>query len=179
MPAVTTNFREFNCEIILQQLLRYSYYDKELGGFVRTAQSSTRFKQPLGALVGTPNRDGYLTVNLIGRMFFIHHLVWAAEHRAWPSENLDHYNKNNQDNRIQNLREANQVLNGANKRLYKNNKTGYMGVSYSAELGKYKSSVASNGKQHHCGYFPTAKEAYEARRALIAQHPEWGFTDHD
>lgn len=49
-----------------------------------------------------------------------------------------------------------------NKRLYKNNKTGFRGVSLNATNKKYSSYITINKKRIHLGYFNTAIDAAKA-----------------
>ena len=47
----------------------------------------------------------------------------------------------------------------------KNNKSGYKGVSYMKNKGKYRAYIGLRGKQINLGLYDTAEEAYQARRA--------------
>jgi hypothetical protein len=162
---------------VLAKLLEFSYYDQKRGAFIRTALTGgNQRNQIIGEPVGTTNNYGYLVIGLLGERFLISRLIWAAETGDWPTGLVDHYDQDKKNNHISNLRIGGQLLNGGNKKLYKNNKTGYVGVSYSKNLGMYKASVTPGGKRIHCGYFATAEEAYNARQLIIDSHPEWGFT---
>jgi hypothetical protein len=83
---------------------------------------------------------------------------------------VDHINRNELDNRKSNLRIANKQQNGANAELSKHNTSGFKGVSYKADKGKWKSYIAVNGRQIHAGYFNTAAEAARQYNKLAIQY---------
>jgi hypothetical protein len=72
---------------------------------------------------------------------------------------VDHINGNPLDNRKCNLRVVSHQENCFNRKLSKNNSTGYKGVSIFRPNGKYKASIKVNYKQIHLGYFETPEDA--------------------
>lgn len=46
-----------------------------------------------------------------------------------------------------------------NRRMFKNNKSGYTGVYYVKAIGKWKAGYKESGKHYHLGYFETAEIA--------------------
>lgn len=81
-----------------------------------------------------------------------------------PPRNMvvDHVNGDTRDNRRENLRVASSTENGGNAVLYKNNSSGYKGVSFNKERMKYTASIQCNRKQHYLGAFKTPEEAARA-----------------
>ena len=55
-----------------------------------------------------------------------------------------------------------------NKRRYRNNTTGYTGVSLSPR-GKYQANAQRNGVRKTIGYFDTPEQAKEARNKWLSQ----------
>jgi len=49
------------------------------------------------------HRDGYIQVQVNGRFYFAHHLVWLLEIGEWPEGYIKHKNGLRWDNRIENL----------------------------------------------------------------------------
>lgn len=171
-------FRSYDPQQALRELLSFSFYDRERGGFVRTARRNGPYQnQKIGELVGSLTNDGYLLVRLLGRQFNISHLVWLVEYGSWPQEDLDHRDQVRSNNHISNLREAAIPINQKNTRMQSNNTTGYTGVTFHKDAGKYAAEVEANRKRHYCGLHSTPEGAYAARQVLIAAHPEWGFTE--
>ncbi len=79
-----------------------------------------------------------------------------------PTENLqvDHIDGNGLNNTRANLRICTFLDNLKNKRISKNNKTGFKGVVI--ERNKYKAQISVNGRSINLGRFITAGEAASA-----------------
>jgi hypothetical protein len=89
----------------------------------------------------------------------------------------DHWNHDTLDNRRANLRICSHQQNCCNKLAYKNNKSGYKGVS--RKKGKiqnpWRAQIKVNQKTIQIGYYPTPELAHEAYEvASIKFHGEFG-----
>lgn len=62
---------------------------------------------------------------------------------------VDHINGNPFDNRLENLRVCEQAQNTRNRKIPSTNRSGYMGVSFDSNVGKWSSSAAAK----RIGYF--------------------------
>lgn len=84
----------------------------------------------------------------------------------------DHANRNGLDNRRVNLRVATASQNQANRGLFSNNKSGYKGVHWNRNRGKWLAVIKVNGTRRHLGIFADPVDAARAynRAALEA----WG-----
>ncbi len=71
----------------------------------------------------------------------------------------DHRNGNGLDNRRENLRQCTQAENTMNKRIAKNNTTGFKGVGLNKKTGKFKASIRLKRKLYHIGTYDTAIDA--------------------
>ena len=86
---------------------------------------------------------------------------------------VDHINGDPLDNRRCNLRICTQEDNKINRCIYKNNTSGYKGVSKHAN-GKWQSEITKNGKSKYLGLFPTPELAYAAYcKAALELHGEF------
>ena len=94
----------------------------------------THFK---GKKAGTINSKGYVVVQVDKVQYTLHRLVWAVAHNSSPLTHIDHINGIRDDNRIENLRLANQAQNQANGRLRTNNTTGFRGVYWDSAIKRY------------------------------------------
>ena len=107
------------------------------------------------------------------KFFNIHRLVGNAFLENPENKKvIDHIDNNPANNNIKNLRWATQKENQYNRGKYKNNTTGYKGVSFNKPLNKYSAQIHINYKKQHLGYYETAEkasEAYEAKAMEIHQ----------
>lgn len=112
----------------------------------------------------SPRIDAYyVRVNFPGGYKpMLHRLIMGLgrnDHRQ-----VDHINRNPLDNRRENLRVVSASENQFNKRLlFRNNTSGYKGVSLHKKSGRYSAFIQENGKRRWLGYsFKTAEDAARA-----------------
>ena len=74
----------------------------------------------------------------------------------------DHKNGNTLDCRRRNLRPATKLENSKNRKKYKNNTSGYKGVSWHKRRGMWAACIFINGRNKCLGYFVDPKEAHKA-----------------
>jgi len=89
---------------------------------------------------------------------------------------VDHINRNPLDNRKENLRIVEGMLeNGKNQTISRRNTSGVMGVCYVERCiaKKWMAQIISNKVHYHLGYYKTFEEAVYAR--LIAEKELWGI----
>jgi len=107
--------------------------------------------------------DGYLTVKVDGKRYYAHRIIYCLCHGYFPEHGIDHINRNRSDNRIENLREANQQCNLRNKSKHSNNKSGVTGVSWYKKANKWISNISANDKQINLGYYEIFNDAVKSR----------------
>lgn len=85
-------------------------------------------------------------------------------------EIVDHRDGNGLNNCRSNLRIATCADNARNRRVNRATRTGYKGVAFHKETGKYEAYIRVDRKKHHLGLFATAEMAAHAydRRAIEA-----------
>jgi AP2 domain/HNH endonuclease len=79
----------------------------------------------------------------------------------WPVE-LDHVNGSRSDNRWCNLREATHSQNRANAQMRTDNTSGFKGVTWLKQTGKWRARIEVNGKRIHLGEYDTRERAFIA-----------------
>ena len=146
--------------MITQQLLQeiFSYEDgnlyrkKVLGG------------EAIGKKAGWTtvcNGRLYRKINVYKKTVYLHRMIFLF-HYGYQPKYIDHINGDSLDNRIENLRPATQSQNCANQGLKKNNTSGYKGVRYRKDTGKWAAMVMVNRKAVSLGCYENIEDAAKA-----------------
>ncbi len=143
-----------------ERLKEVLHYNPETGVFTWLIRSSSRVRA--GMTAGCDDGKGYVRITFEGRDYAAHRLAWLYMTGSWPTKTVDHINGDPADNRFANLRLAVMAENGKNRKISRNNKTGYKGVRLDKKRGTYRAVIVSNGKSIHLGVFKCPKEAYAA-----------------
>ena len=118
-----------------------------------------------------------MRVRVNGRLHLVHRLVWEWIFGYPPLNGLDHLNGNTSDNRLENLREADQSGNMMNRALQKNSVSGVKGVSWATNHQKWLAQVQANNKTVLYKLFADKQSAEEAARAARNAFHK-GFANH-
>lgn len=113
-----------------------------------------------GTKLGTFDKDGYLTAKINQVRVRLHRLIWRIYYEEWPSDQIDHINGIKHDNRIENLRIANNSQNNCNKPVSKRNKLGIKGIRKHGN--KYQALICKNKTQILIGSFDSINAAINA-----------------
>ena len=119
---------------------------------------------------GTQHYSGYRNVFVDGRCYIEHRVIWLYVYGEWPTVDVDHINRQRNDNRLQNLRLATREENCQNQPLRKNNRSGQTGIYFHKVSQKWAAVINVGKKQVHLGVFCTREEATAARHNAEAQH---------
>jgi hypothetical protein len=113
-------------------------------------------------------------VKLDGKVIYRSILVWALNNQAWPTLEIGHRDRNTLNDKIENLRPATRSQHKANNTKYSVNTSGYKGVWWNSDTGRWRALIGVNGKSIYLGYFDTPEEAYaEYCAAAIKHHGEF------
>lgn len=136
-------------------------YDPLTGKWLRLyASRGTSHK---GWFSGSPDRRGYLRLELKGKTYKSHRLAWLYMTGDWPSQYIDHINQNKSDNTFSNLRDVSLSINQLNKKKYSLEKTSsFVGVNFKKKLNKWRACITYKYHVYHLGYFNTELEAHYA-----------------
>lgn len=116
----------------------------------------------------TQTQNGYMQGRIDGVLFYAHRVIWKMVHGTEPPQ-IDHRNGQRSNNKLRNLRAADAKLNGRNRGLRHDCKTGLAGVNYVPRLRRWRAYIQGR----HLGYFDTPDAAKSAR---IAANAALGFT---
>jgi len=124
-----------------------------------------------GQVVGSKDSKGYLHVNIVGRLYRVHRIVFFLHYGYDPDTRLDHIDCNRLNNRPENLRSATDQQNAGNVlRLFQHNTSGYRGVSLNQRSGKWHAQIKLFGKQTYLGRFDTPEEAAASYNEAARKH---------
>lgn len=84
-----------------------------------------------------------------------------------PKFEMDHFNREKLDNRKKNLRVVSRSINQWNRGLNKNNKTGFIGVSFVQRYKKWQATIYVKGRNLNLGHFSNIKKAIIARKEAV------------
>lgn len=101
----------------------------------------------------------YLRVAIGPEKIYAHRIAWAIYHGDYPEGEVDHINGNSMDNSISNLCIVSRQENCRNVRLHIKSKSGYCGVNWHEETGKWRARVKINGNEKYIGLFDDPQEA--------------------
>lgn len=105
--------------------------------------------------------EGYLSVSHGRKRMSSHRVVWLLLKGKWPHQSIDHINGIRSDNRIENLRLCTRSQNMQNLTKV-SSATGFKGVTFHKQTGKFQASIKIEGKFKYLGLFVFAKDAAKA-----------------
>lgn len=143
--------------MITQKLLRDVLdYNPETGVFTWKIDQSKRAKK--GVVAGSNWKYTLIGINK-GR-YYAHRLAWIYVYGDFIGH-IDHINEDKNDNRISNLRLCDKPRNMQNRGKQVNNTSGFKGVTFSKQTGKWIVQIWAFGKKQCIGGFITPEAAYK------------------
>lgn len=121
--------------------------------------------KPTGELCSkVPDGRGYLQVMYQGERNKQHRIIHYLATGEWP-EQVDHKDRDKENNRPDNLRSADNSLNQHNKGMQKNNTTGHKGVLYRSTGIPWVAAISIRGKR--------MSKRFDTKDEAIAQRKQW------
>lgn len=145
-----------------EQLKQKLSYDPDTGIF--TWLHGKYKGKTAGTIAGVLPDQGYIRIVINKTEYKAHRLVWLYTFGYFPKYQIDHKDHDRTNNKLNNLVEATASTNSKNQSIYKNNKSGFHGVT--AHGNKWRARININGVKHHIGIFDTIEEAAKARRKV-------------
>ena len=150
-----------NKMITQSRLKELLHYNPATGLFTWKKPNSNRVK--IGDIAGVVMKKGYIIIGIDGKRAYAHRLAWIYMYGETPNI-VDHINRDKKDNRRLNLRNTNRSGNACNSKLRTDNKTGFVGVTYSKITKKWMAQIVLNKEHYTLGYFFNIKDAIKARK---------------
>lgn len=166
--------------IILQELLRYDpatgqlfwkkrgtewFTDGANSADHNAAKWNARFAGK-EAINSKSASHGYCDGAILGVGVLAHRVAFAISYGRWPV-GVDHIDGDRRNNRLTNLREADQAENMLNSKIRRDNKSGEAGI-WQLRSGGWRARIKVRGQTEDLGKFSTKDAAIAARKE--AQH---------
>jgi hypothetical protein len=141
-------------------------YDPITGRLIHLVDRRPRGKA--GEPAGWVNSRGYCRVSIEGVNLPANKIIWLWMTGTYPTEDVDHKDRNRANDVWSNLRLASRSKNLTNQGKKSNNTSGYKGVGSRGNSHAVRLRV--NGKSTYFGSYPTAIEAAHAYDVEALKH---------
>lgn len=143
-----------------ERLRELLHYDQASGVFTRRL---SRGGVRAGTVAGSLDIEGYRVIRVDEKLYKAHRLAVLYMVGRWPPHQVDHINREHDDNRWANLREATNSENHQNIRAARKHSCAkVLGVSWHRNIGKWQSQIQVNKKKIPLGYFDSQSDAHSA-----------------
>ena len=143
-----------------ERLKELLLYDPETRAWIWLIPTSNRVAS--GAMAGRKGGCGYWQIGIDGKRYPSARLAFLYMTGKWPSAYIDHVDRDSDNNRWANLREATNSQNMANRPKASSNTSGYKGVTWARRDKKWAAQIMVNGRWIGLGYFVDPKLASAA-----------------
>lgn len=113
-----------------------------------------------GAEAGYVCPTGYRLIGIDYKRYLSHRIIWKMVKGEDAPDGIDHIDGDKLNNRIENLREADQSQNGANAKIGKGNKSGVKGVFW--HLNKWQAKIMLHRESINLGRYDRLQDAAQA-----------------
>lgn len=152
MPINTITYNE------LKTLLDYNPYTG-----VFTWKADRGLNHCKNKIAGAVNKRGYICIGVKGKYYYAHRLAWLWMNAQWPTNEIDHKDRNKTNNAIYNLRESDDFQQQQNMPIRKDSNSRYTGVSMTKN-NTWRAYINVNKKRVPLGTYKTKDEAIMARK---------------
>ena len=101
---------------------------------------------------------------------YMHRLVVARSGAMADGKQVDHVDGDGLNNCRSNLRPSTTSQNHANRRVNRNNTSGFKGVSWNRQAGKFEAHITVLRRKAHLKYFDDPRDAARAYNDAVLKH---------
>lgn len=156
----------------IRSLVTYNSETGEISWKPEAAVGRGCHKRVVGRKLKPTKKGGYLVMQIQGILYLCHRLAWLLHYGVWPTEDIDHIDRNPANNTIMNLREVSNRENHANR---SDNSSGAVGVIWEKARGKWKAYTRIGYTMHNIGRFEDKEDAVSARKFYLERAKCLGF----
>lgn len=128
------------------------YYDSESGKlYNRIRRRLAKANSEAGCIVTTADGNTYRCVTYRNKRYLVHRIVWLLCKGKLPDNQIDHKDGNGLNNKLDNLRDVSNLINGMNQKKTARNTSGVMGVHWAKENNKWRVRISVNRKRVDLG----------------------------
>lgn len=166
--------QQMNAPILTQERLKEILHYDPLTGIFTWLRRIAKYRNQIGGEAGAKTPRGYINIQIKRKSYQAHRLAWLYVYGNWPTQQIDHIDRNPSNNRIANLRDVSATENRRNCKQPKNISSVYKGVSRSRGREKWSAQIVVNGRARYLGIFDSpenARAAYvSAAKTLNMEH---------
>lgn len=152
-------------ELTHQRLTDVLSFNQKTGEFIWRKSLGCRGATAGNAAGHLCKERGYHVISVDWVTYGAHRLAWFYTHGKWPKLEIDHENGVRNDNRMTNLREADDAQQSWNSGIRSDSSTGITGVSKLSGDKGYRAYIQKHGKVQYLGNYPKLEDATAVRRA--------------
>jgi hypothetical protein len=166
--ARASDFNSDEIATLRARLLDHYFYDPETGWFKWIIERRGRHRAKIRA--GWVSVKGYRYIRVDRRSYKASRMAWLYFYGALPASLIDHKNGDKGDDRIANLREADNSKNMANRKKNSNSASPFKGVLFRRRKGWWIARLQINNRRIERSGFKTPEAAHEAYKRLATEH---------
>jgi hypothetical protein len=122
-----------------------------------------------GKVAGAINGSRYINIDINNQTYKAHRLAWLIFYGKWPKDQIDHNDGERSNNKIDNLRDVPNSINGKNKKIPINNNTGHVGVK-KTKYDTWRAYIKVDGILYDLGSHKNIEDAIKARKEAEKKH---------
>ena len=139
-------------------------YDPETGIF--TWKIASGHRSVVGGVAGSPGPKGVWQIRFDNKAYHAHRLAFFYVNGRWPEGNLV-VDGDKHRPKISELREESRAETVARGKVRSTNTSGFRGVSWNSDKGKWVASITRDYRRVHLGEYHTKEEASEAYEEAV------------